>query len=112
MTRMDFKKLIIKYTWILILYYLLISCLPKVTSNILFVMTDKWGWTPSQAGMYMLLFSWISYLFNIIIALIMYLDYRKNNIRNPWTVVLTLLFIPAGVCVFFINYFYTYRLEK
>jgi hypothetical protein len=54
----------------------------------------------------------IGFIFNIIFAILVFKDFRKNEIKSPLIVIITLLFGFLGIALFFIQLFYNQYVKK
>jgi hypothetical protein len=52
------------------------------------------------------------FLFNIAFAILVYKDFKLNNIKSPLTVFITLLFGFIGIALFFIQVIYNQYVKK
>ena len=54
----------------------------------------------------------LNILFNVVLAILVYKDFKANNIKSPLIVIITLLFGFIGVALFFIQFIYNQYIKK
>ncbi|MPQ46857.1 hypothetical protein GCQ56_07500 [Marinifilum sp. N1E240] len=110
MNRFDFQKAIYKYAILLSIAYLINLVWIYYFHNYLAQLMIE-----SQNSMY----EYISYiptiitvLFNIAFAILVYKDFKINEIKNPLIVIITLFFGFIGIALFFIQVIYNQYVKK
>ncbi len=110
MSRFDFQKAIYKYAILLSITYLINLIWIYYFHNYLAQLMIE-----SQGKMYEYI-SYIpriiSFLFNITFAILVYKDFKLNEIKSPLIVIITLLFGFIGIALFFIQVIYNQYLKK
>ena len=110
MNRFDLQKAIYKYAILLSITYLINLVWIYYFHNYLAQLMLE-----SQNSMY----QYISYipriitaLFNIAFAILVYKDFKINEIKNPLIVIITLFFGFIGIALFFIQVIYNHNVKK
>lgn len=99
----NIKGLIKKYTWLLIVYYILTTGFSNIPIYDMYFMTNYFKFSAKETTTMFLIIDYLSFIINILISIIMFIDYKKYKIKNKWTIILALIYIPIGLIVFFVN---------
>ena len=102
MDKKNIKRLIIKYAWLLAVYYFIVILIPDFLSSS-FVQWMDIGANPITFSKIQLSIQIIGWMIYLIVLGLMFQDYRKYDIKPIWIILITLLNLPIGVCIFFIN---------
>jgi len=110
MSKFDFQKAIYKYAILLSITYLINLIWIYYFHNYLAQLMIE-----SQSKMYeyiSMIPRLIDILFNIVFAILVYKDFKTNDIKSPLIVVITLLFGFIGIALFFIQLLYSLYIKK
>ena len=110
MNEFNFHKLISKYAILLSIYY---------TLNLIWIYFLYKYFSQFIIENHNSMYEYISYIpriftaiFNIIFAILVYLDFKQNNIKSPLIVIVTLLTGFIGIALFFIQLIYENQIKK
>jgi hypothetical protein len=114
MDKNSFQKLLFKYTLMLIIAYFIqtvwgqtyLYLYPTLTEMIL-----NLQYTYKNILLYIIPYS-VYYFFNLIFAIMIYKDLKRNKIRSLLTVIITFLFGFIGIGLFFIQLLYKLKIQK
>ena len=110
MSKFDFQKAIYKYAILLSITYLINLIWIYYFHNYLAQLMIE-----SQSKMYeyiSMIPRLIDILFNIVFAILVYKDFKTNDVKSPLIVVITLLFGFIGIALFFIQLLYSLYIKK
>jgi hypothetical protein len=114
MYRNSFQKLLFKYALMLIIVYLIQTVWGHVYHYlypVLYNMVQNLQYTYKNILLYIIPAS-VYYIFNLIFAIMVYKDLKRNKIKSSLTVIITFLFGFMGIGLFFIQLLYELTIEK
>jgi hypothetical protein len=88
-----------KYAILLVCFYLLNDIIVQ-TEIVSKIIKESESIDSRDAAIKNLIYSGISILLNIVLAVIVYGDIKKIQIKMKYAVLLTVLYAPMGVCLF------------
>lgn len=104
MDKREIKRLIIKYSLILLIYFFIENIVPNLISNLSPYFIDN-GANPLIISKIQLSIKYLGLVMVFVIAAIMYRDNKRFDIKPTWIIILALIYVPIGICMFFINLF-------
>lgn len=110
MKKFDFQKAIYKYAIILSITYLINLTWVYYFNNYFTQLVFENHYSLNEYISFIP--SLIDFIFNVIFAILVYKDFKINDIKNPLIVVITLFFGFIGIALFFIQVIYTLYLKK
>ncbi|MDA3906996.1 MAG: hypothetical protein PF484_13070 [Bacteroidales bacterium] len=104
MNKNEIKKLIIKYSMLLVVYYFALVMIPIYYSSSISYWINS-GYSMDVFTNVSLIIKVVGVLYYLIVTLVIVMDYRKYKIKPIWLAILTLFYMPIGICIFFVNIF-------